>query len=185
MSHFLGRTQSVRSSPGTPDVSWFTPCPSCHSVSVECGLPNNSLDGIFDQRDGASRLFERREPPRSARCRRCGHGFDDTSEPDSILQELLLGHEPSGPLAGSALVRSIRGARAAALRRAVQAVLLSHDRFETSSAAARWVRDHEFRADRPDHGIEWGFEQKQRGEGPWRSIPLESGVRARLESADV
>lgn len=35
-------------------------------------------------------------------------------------------------------------------RHEVQSILCSRERFEDRSAAARWVRDHEFRADQPD-----------------------------------
>lgn len=69
-------------------------------------------------------------------------------------------------------------------RNNTQALLLSKSRFATPRAAARWVRDHDFRADkRKDAAGEFIFEQFAESDlesGSARSMPLEEGVSARI-----
>lgn len=95
------------------------------------------------------------------------------------LEDWLAGDEGSKAVGMGALFFGKQGERAN-----TQAIQMRPERFSSRAAAARWVRDHDFRADRvrETNGV-MSFEQQpearfeSRG---WRTIRLDSGIEARV-----
>lgn len=160
------RSWSGKLVPGTlADINVLPVCSRCGSLSMD---PRPIDVGTLVEGG-----------PETYRCRACS--FTMRTEGDAVLRSMIADPSPVGPLARA--FADVRAARVAALRRHVQSIECGSERFETRGEAARWVREHDFRADRGrETHSGYAFDQRPIGESPVRRIRLEEDVTARLDS---
>jgi hypothetical protein len=117
--------------------------------------------------------------PRDLILAKAANMLDRIAEPFGLTVEQFLATDEARQAQARGQFFGRRGERSN-----TQAVSLSKSRFATPKSAARWVRDHDFRADkRKDDASAFVFEQFPESElesGSARTMPLEDGVSARI-----
>jgi len=150
------------------DCGWCTRCPRCGDLRT--AHDEDARDGSLAAVLGVT-----------SKCQGCGHTWAAQIPGDATLRDLtfyrvtLREEYDGGPV-----VRA-RADKAEGLRAQIQRVSLSGSRFTSRAAAARWVREHDFRADQPGtalSGDSYAFRQFP--------MPADAAVRVlRLKGSDI